>query len=385
MNRAIGLPIKLASALNIGLTLTLTNGGADITLSTNHLSIPAGNYRFPDFVALVDDAIRRWMFARIPLSGGVNVGDKNSKSIVISLAELPGSNTALMTIQLLSPSCTIGGLAASFKAAGINRVENPAGHKWGTVLGLAFENDATVNFTGNTPAAGQLQIVGKFQSRYISVFDRSEKDSLTRIKIHYAKTHKLDSGKGRFFKFGGEHRERKITFVDQDYQMAMPDLTFGRIYQIQAARDLIDFRSPVLGGSSMDKLYFDTRFFRSGSYIEFEGFRTRAFYDAGTYGANTIKLADKVPTSIVSVAGRPVKLISDLWFCWKEAMALGGFQYFESDDYGDLAWIHDSYLPYGSTEPTIMSERRDDGIPLYDMEWNLIEIEDDELTVINIA
>lgn len=390
MLRAIGLPIELTSSLSIDLDVSITNGIKTIQLTSAdaaYRTIAAGTYRYNDMLVLLDDAIRRWLQSAISAApnlanGALNVGTKNSKELTFSLAEVAGSNTAILTLELNDPSATIDGIPATFSAGNIPNTFGT--QKWSHLMGLTFETDTAYAFD---VAAGELSMEGQFQSHYIHIVDRSEMDSLPREKFHYFRPHRKDSGRVKNFKFGGSHFEREITFVDQDYQMGMAPLLFGRAYQIQASRDLIDFRSPYQSGAgsiSVDKPYFDTRFFRDGSVIEIGGFRTRAFYNSGAYGTNTIKTARKIPTSVtIPTTGLNVKLVSDLWFIYKEAMALGCFFYYESDDYGDIAWIHESYVPNDGTEPVLYSERREAGVALYDLKWNLMEVEDDNLTMVN--
>jgi len=383
MPRALGLPINVTVALSVQLSVTLQQGANTVVLDNTdaaYIQIAIGKYRPNDFINLVDNAIRTWLFSAIAANSGAgwaNVGTKFSKNITLTLAETSGMNNAKLTIAFTDPSATKSGLAAVFSAVTLNN----SNQLW-TLLGMAYQSDSTVG-----PATS---FAAKFQSKYIFIVDRSEVDSGAKDRMHYSVPHKLDSGKVKRFKFGGQHTERQIDFVQQDESIAGPPLAFGRAYTTgttSGVKDLLQYRSPALGGISLgpENPYFNTSYFTDGCLVKVQDTIIRGLYSSGAFGTSTIKLVTAMPTALSLTTINHTKRISELWAFYYFVMELGQFYLYDVDDFDNIIWISETYTLNDADDPNIFSERPDIGLRLFDVSFKLIAVDYDETTIVNIT
>lgn len=366
--RALGTVSIFSAATNVGLELDLADGvGNTVTLDTSVLAfyqIAAGSYRYPSLLTSAVLALRDWIHDAAIASGVLTVGaTKCSPDAQIAPSNV--ANGALCTLSITGIPYTFVASGLPALIAGARLVQSASGI-W-TEIGLL--SGVQTSHAATSLSSTTASWLGQFQARSIYSFDRGENDSGDAELSNYV-THHLASGIVRTYELTAHTVSRRLTLLDQDYDMCGPSVHLGLVASLNGDRDTITFAQPTsYTVPSIGTIGFSETLAEEGRYI---CIANRYVARIKTTTTNTLQLYEKIPVSITIPVLSQVTQISDAHALWYEAIRVGAFVIYGLDESTGLPLWNGATYAISNGEQVFSPERRDIGNPLYSFTYDLI-------------
>lgn len=366
--RALGTVTTVASALPVGLSVSLADGvGGTVTLDSGVLAYLtfAGSSRYPSLLTSLAFLARSWLNSAATASGVLTVGA--GFGLDVSITPSVSANGCLCSFAITSVGCTFtaSGLPAQITAASL--VQSASGI-W-TSAGLMAGPSTSQAATSTTASTATWD--GLFQARSVYCFERGEDDGGDTESGSYV-SHLLSSGVTRSYDLSPHRTTRALRLLDQDIDMAGPPLHIGllaAVAPINGARDTLTMANPSTVFAGIGNPSYNQSLAEVGRYVSIAG---RWVSRIRAVTSSTVQLWDAVPSTVTVPALGELVMISEAQALWYEALRLGTFVVFGLDEQTGLPlWNGESYAMQGG-DVTYFAERRDIGNPLYSYTFNLL-------------
>lgn len=315
--------LTLVNALQLAIELTVGNGGGSYTttgVNAAYPTIPAGSYAFPEFVILVSQKIRQYIFDDFAAAGSLptNVGTVEAKNIFINFTASQTWNATKCDFQIKDASCNIGGNPANITAC---TLKNPTASNqpgWPTVLGLGVENsDVACSIS-----AGQATALGAFQPPHIFTFLRSEISGGPVPVTELKQALPLADGDVDDYEVNGGSREHEYQLVDADFFVTGWPFHIGTLDSLDGTRLILSFANPTRTGRTVgiDETGLQTDRIFAGQWVWVAAAggpgwvgRVRTVTANAQPTKHTLALWWKIPTTYTVTTSSPVYRVSEAW------------------------------------------------------------------------
>ncbi len=353
--RFAGPPVVLASPLTVGATYTVSGSGGTYNGTGSvvaHRTIAAGRYAFGDFLVLVWQTLRQWIFDDLnaggsspTISGGVDAVD-----LRLTLAESASLDGSRVSLRLELPTVQVGGLPASLTALTLlNNSSSAQTPFWPSLLGLGQEGSSVVAGV----AGGVGTVAGAYQPRALYCYLRSEIKPAPVLVSELSSLLALGSGEVQTYEINGGVREVEWSLVQQPAEICGDPRLVGRLASLSASRLVLNLPNPRTSGGTgltVGGTAFDPDRVPVGAYVgvsQASGYLWVSRVKSVTLGtapaSHQIELWERVPSSYTPVTGAAIERVPEAWAMRSDARRLGQLLVYAADDgSGAPLWLPES-------------------------------------------
>lgn len=363
--RAAGPPIVLASPLTIGATYTVSGAGGTYTGTgavVAHRTIAAGRYAFGDFVVLLWQTLRQWIFddlnaggSSATISGGVDAVD-----LRLDVAATATWGETRVSLRLELPTVQVGGQPAPLTALTLlNNSSTAQAPFWPSLLGLGQEGSSVAV----SVAGGVATLSGPYQPRALYCFLRSEVKPAGSIVTELSSLLPTSDGLVGTYEIHSGLVEQEWSLVAQPAEICGDPQPVGVLASLSASRLVLNCPNPrrsggsgntgVVAGTGLDESRLPL-----GAYVGITAApgllwvsRVKSITLGTAPASHQVELWERVPSTHSPLVGARLYRVPEVWALRHDARRLGQLLVYSADDgTGAPLWLAES-LALGAVSP----------------------------------
>lgn len=381
--RYAGPPVILEEDLEVGIEITIANGGGSYTttgVNADYPTIPAGTYSFGEFCTLLSQEIRQYIYDDFGDAGSSPTNGGTVEDIDLDLRLVPSTSAGASRVSFVATdlNALIGGNPAAITACILKNTASPG---WPCLLGLGQEGDDV----SATIAAGIATAAGQFQPRAWFCFLRSEVYIGPRKTTELYTAIPMGDGDVDIYEINSACAESEFSLITQEYKIAGDLRHIGTFKDLSGDRLTISLPNPKTTGrvQGISSPGFIEDRIPEGSYLALEGAgdfgwvgRVKDITVSSEGTDIEIELWDKVDSAFSTVkASSPIYWAPEAWAMRHEAKRLRTLLVYGADDSsGAGLWTWEAFAvgSLGASSFLEATERPDQRLDRYTMRIPLI-------------